>query len=112
MRSSFRVVALVGLVSALAFAAAGCGGGGNKSSGGKTTAGGGGVTALPTSACSEVFYQGSGEPDFIVASDLPLQGAGRAQTSDSWQVIFETLVHLRTSGCVEMAVSVRDCVDG
>jgi len=87
VRSSFRVVALVGLVSALAFAAAGCGGGGNKSSGGKTTAGGGGVTALPTSACSEVFYQGSGEPDFIVASDLPLQGAGRAQTSEMVEAI-------------------------
>jgi branched-chain amino acid transport system substrate-binding protein len=29
-----------------------------------------------------VQYKGSGSPDFIVASDLPLQGAGRAQTTE------------------------------
>ena len=39
-----------------------------------------GVTPLPSSSCGPVVYKGSGTPDFIVASDLPLQGAGRAQT--------------------------------
>jgi branched-chain amino acid transport system substrate-binding protein len=39
-----------------------------------------GVTPLPTSSCSPVVYKGSGSPDFIIASDLPLQGAIRAQT--------------------------------
>jgi branched-chain amino acid transport system substrate-binding protein len=39
-----------------------------------------GVTPLPSSSCGPVVYKGSGSPDFIVASDLPLQGAGRAQT--------------------------------
>jgi branched-chain amino acid transport system substrate-binding protein len=39
-----------------------------------------GVTPLPASSCGPVVYKGSGSPDFIIASDLPLQGAGRAQT--------------------------------
>jgi branched-chain amino acid transport system substrate-binding protein len=38
------------------------------------------VTPLPSSSCGPVVYKGSGTPDFIIASDLPLQGAGRAQT--------------------------------
>jgi branched-chain amino acid transport system substrate-binding protein len=38
------------------------------------------VTPLPSSSCSPVVYKGSGSPDFIIASDLPLQGAIRAQT--------------------------------
>jgi len=38
------------------------------------------VTPLPSSSCGPVVYKGSGSPDFIVASDLPLQGAIRAQT--------------------------------
>jgi branched-chain amino acid transport system substrate-binding protein len=38
------------------------------------------VTPLPSSSCGPVVYKGSGSPNFIVASDLPLQGAIRAQT--------------------------------
>jgi branched-chain amino acid transport system substrate-binding protein len=34
---------------------------------------------LPSSACGPVLYKGSGKPQYLVASDLPLQGAGRAQ---------------------------------
>jgi len=37
------------------------------------------ASVLPTSSCSKVFYQGSGSPQVLIASDLPLQGAGRAQ---------------------------------
>jgi branched-chain amino acid transport system substrate-binding protein len=36
-------------------------------------------SVLPKSACGPVFYQGSGSPQYLIASDLPLQGAGRAQ---------------------------------
>jgi branched-chain amino acid transport system substrate-binding protein len=36
-------------------------------------------SALPSSSCGPVFYKGSGSPKFLIASDLPLQGAGRAQ---------------------------------
>ena len=39
-----------------------------------------GVTPLPSSSCGPLVYKGSGTPDFIVATDLPLQGAIRAQT--------------------------------
>src|SRR6476619_4505263 len=84
VRSSVKAVAFVGLFAALAFVAAGCGGGGNESSSGATTTSGGGgggnVTALPASACSSIYYEGDGSPDYIVASDLPLQGAGQART--------------------------------
>jgi len=38
------------------------------------------ATPLPSSSCGPTVYKGSGSPDFIVASDLPLQGAQRAQT--------------------------------
>jgi branched-chain amino acid transport system substrate-binding protein len=37
------------------------------------------VSTLPSSSCGPVFYKGSGSPRFLIASDLPLQGAGRAQ---------------------------------
>jgi branched-chain amino acid transport system substrate-binding protein len=89
VRTSVKAVALVGLFAALAVVAAGCGGGGKKSSGTTSTgtSGGGKVTALPASSCSSIYYQGSGSPDYIIASDLPLQGAGRAQTTQMVQAI-------------------------
>jgi branched-chain amino acid transport system substrate-binding protein len=88
VRTSFKGIALVGIFAALAFAAAGCGGGGKKSSGTTTgTAGNGNVTALPASSCSSIYYAGSSQPDVIIASDLPLQGAGRAQTTEMVQAI-------------------------
>jgi DNA-binding SARP family transcriptional activator/ABC-type branched-subunit amino acid transport system substrate-binding protein len=36
--------------------------------------------ALPASSCSKLVYGGAGSPRFVVASDLPLQGPGRAGT--------------------------------
>jgi branched-chain amino acid transport system substrate-binding protein len=62
-------------VGALAFAAAGCGG--KKSSSG----GGSGVTALPASSCTPVEYKGDGKPDVLIATDLPMQGGSRTQSS-------------------------------
>jgi branched-chain amino acid transport system substrate-binding protein len=38
------------------------------------------VTPLPSSSCGPIVYKGSGSPNFIIASDLPLQGAIRHQT--------------------------------
>jgi branched-chain amino acid transport system substrate-binding protein len=58
------------LVAAFAVVAAGCGGGG----------GGGEVTALPSSSCTALEYEGDGDPDYILASDFPLQGSSRTQT--------------------------------
>ena len=62
------------LVAALALVAAGCGG--DDEGGG----GGGEVEALPSSSCTAIEYEGEGDPDFIVASDFPLQGSSRTQT--------------------------------
>ena len=64
-------VLLAGLVvAAFALVAAGCGGGG----------GGGAPEALPSSSCTGIEYKGDGDPDYIVASDFPLQGSSRTQT--------------------------------
>jgi branched-chain amino acid transport system substrate-binding protein len=68
---------LILAVAALALAAAGCGGDDDGGGGG-----GGGVTALPSSACGPVRYEGEGEPDALIASDLPLQGANRSLTTE------------------------------
>jgi branched-chain amino acid transport system substrate-binding protein len=70
---------LIGLTAMLALIAAGCGGGGSSSSGG--------ATALPASSCSDIYYQGSGKPDYVIASDLPLEGSGRAQTVQMTEAI-------------------------
>ncbi len=57
------------LVAALTLVATGCGGGDS----------GGGVTALPSSSCTALEYEGDGDPDYILASDFPLQGSSRTQ---------------------------------
>jgi branched-chain amino acid transport system substrate-binding protein len=69
----------------LALFAAACGGKSKSSSGGNN--GGGGAQALPASSCQPVYYQGSGKPDYIVPSDLPLQGSGRTQTIEMTNAI-------------------------
>ncbi|MFN8223753.1 MAG: branched-chain amino acid ABC transporter substrate-binding protein [Gaiellales bacterium] len=63
-------IAAGSLVAALAFAAAGCGG----------DDGGSAPEALPSSSCTEIEYEGDGNPDYILASDFPLQGSSRTQT--------------------------------
>jgi branched-chain amino acid transport system substrate-binding protein len=37
---------------------------------------GGRVRALPTSSCSPIYFEGRGRPQYLIASDLPLQGNG------------------------------------
>jgi branched-chain amino acid transport system substrate-binding protein len=73
------LAALIGLTAVLALLAAGCGGGGG--------GGGGNAQALPASSCSDIYYEGGGSPDFIIASDLPLQGSGRTQTVQMTEAI-------------------------
>jgi len=81
VRDRISITALAGLIGALALVAAGCGGGGSKTGGGgTTTTSTGGATALPASSCGPIYYEGSGSPQYILASDLPLQGSGRTQT--------------------------------
>jgi branched-chain amino acid transport system substrate-binding protein len=75
------------LTIALSLVAAGCGGGGKKSSSGGGGGSASGVQALPASSCSGVYYQGSGNANYVIASDLPLQGSGRTQTIQMTQAI-------------------------
>src|SRR3954452_11030942 len=49
------------------------------------------VNALPSSSCGPIVYKGSGKPDFIIASDLPLQGAIRKQTVQISRAMFWAL---------------------
>jgi branched-chain amino acid transport system substrate-binding protein len=73
----FMFGGLLAAVAALALIAAGCGGGGKKSG---SSSSGKGVKALPASSCGPVQYKGSGKPDYLIASDLPLIGGSRLQT--------------------------------
>jgi branched-chain amino acid transport system substrate-binding protein len=68
----FSLMALVGAAVVVAAVAAGYSGSARSA----TAA----ITPLPSSSCGPVVYKGSGSPDYIIASDLPLQGAIRAQT--------------------------------
>lgn len=71
---------LILLVAVLALAAAACGG--DDDDGGDGGGGGGGaVEALPSASCGPI-RQGEEEPDALIASDFPLQGANRALTTE------------------------------
>ena len=76
------------LIGVFAFAAVGCGG--DDDDGDDVAATGeddGGealdlppVTALPSASCTDIEYGGEGDPDVLIASDLPLQKSSRTQT--------------------------------
>jgi branched-chain amino acid transport system substrate-binding protein len=70
---------LILLVAVLALAAAGCGG--DDDDGGDGGGGGGAVEALPSASCGPI-RQGEEEPDALIASDFPLQGANRSLTTE------------------------------
>ncbi len=73
---------LIGLiVAALALVAAGCGG----------DDGGEAPEALPSSSCTAIEYEGDGNPDYIIASDFPLQGSSRTQTEQMIAAIRQVL---------------------
>ena len=82
MRKYLVPILLVLVVGALALVAAGCGGDGDDGGGG-----GGSVSALPASSCGPLQYKGEGDPDYLIASDLPLQGSSRTQTTQMNQAI-------------------------
>jgi branched-chain amino acid transport system substrate-binding protein len=71
------IAVLAACVGALALVAAGCGGNGGGGGGG-----GGKVTALPSASCGPIRYEGDGDPEVLIASDLPLQGANRSLTTE------------------------------
>ena len=76
MTKRFIVASLVAVTGTLVLAAVGSAGSSKQS-----------VTPLPASSCSPLVYKGSGSPQAILASDLPLQGSGRTQTIQMTQAI-------------------------
>jgi branched-chain amino acid transport system substrate-binding protein len=84
------------LVAAMAVVAAGCGGdddeeGAGGGTGTEQTDGGGSISALPSSSCTGVEYKGEGDPDVLIATDLPLQGSSRTQTIQIVEAVRYTL---------------------
>ncbi len=79
MKKRVSIGVLLAAVCTLALIASGCGS--SKKSTSSTAASGGGVTALPASSCGPVQYEGSGKPQYLIASDLPLIGGSRLQTT-------------------------------
>jgi branched-chain amino acid transport system substrate-binding protein len=67
----FSLLALVGAAVVVAAVAAGYTGSARSATS---------ATPLPSSSCGPIVYKGSGTPDYIIPSDLPLQGAIRHQT--------------------------------
>jgi len=65
------------LLAVLGLAAASCGGDDDEGGGG----GGGEVTELPSSSCRALESKADGDPDVLIASDLPRQGGSRLQTT-------------------------------
>jgi len=80
VKKSGLLVAALLVAIPLALLAAGCGGGGGGGGGGK-------ATALPSASCEPIQYKGSGDPELIIASDLPLQGSNRALTTEMAQAV-------------------------
>ncbi len=70
---------LILLVAVLGLAAAGCGG--DDDDDGDGGGGGGAVEALPSASCGPI-RKGEEEPDALIASDFPLQGANRSLTTE------------------------------
>jgi branched-chain amino acid transport system substrate-binding protein len=72
----FLVASLIAVLGTLVLAAVGSGGSSKQA-----------AKPLPASSCSPLVYKGSGSPQFILASDLPLQGSGRTQTIEMTKAI-------------------------
>jgi branched-chain amino acid transport system substrate-binding protein len=112
-----RLIAVLILVlAALALAASSCGGDDDDEAGGggtgteETSGGGGDVTALPSSSCRALEYKGEGDPDILIASDLPRQGGSRLQTT---QMVGAIRLLLEEKGwkAGDYNVAFQDCDD-
>ena len=80
MKRSGLLVAALLVAIPLVLLAAGCGGGGGDGGGSE-------ATALPSASCEPIQYEGDGKAEAIIASDLPLQGANRALTTEMAQAV-------------------------
>ncbi|MGH3011925.1 MAG: branched-chain amino acid ABC transporter substrate-binding protein [Gaiellaceae bacterium] len=109
---------LVLLIGAFALVAAGCGGDDDDDATPAQTGEGDGsdapdlppVTALPSASCTDIEYEGDGEPQVLIASDLPLQGSSRTQTLQMTAAIRQVLA---TAGwkAGDVSVGYQSCDD-
>jgi branched-chain amino acid transport system substrate-binding protein len=100
-RGLWALVAL--LIAAFAIAAVGCGGDDDEGDGGE-------VAALPSASCGPIRYEGEGEPDALIASDLPLQGANRALTTEMADAI-ELVLKQRDWRVGDLNIGYQSCDD-
>ena len=98
VKRTTMLAALALLAATFAIAAVGCGGdeGGSAGEGtGNSEAEGvptlPEVTALPSASCTDVEYEGEGDPDVLIASDMVLQGSSRTQTLQIVEAIRQVL---------------------
>ena len=76
MTKRLMAALLVAVASTLVLATVGSGGTSRKQ-----------AQPLPASSCSPLVYKGSGSPKYLIASDLPRQGAQRSQTNEMTKAI-------------------------
>jgi branched-chain amino acid transport system substrate-binding protein len=91
------------LMAAFAIAAVGCGGDDDDGDGGA-------ASPLPSSSCGPIRYEGEGEPDALIASDFPLQGANRALTTEMADAI-EFVLKQRDWKAGDLNVGYQSCDD-
>ena len=92
---------LILLVAVLGLTAAACGG--------DDDGGGAEVTALPSASCGPI-RQGDEDPDALIASDLPLQGANRALTTEMADAI-EFVLEQRDWKAGDLTIGYQSCDD-
>jgi branched-chain amino acid transport system substrate-binding protein len=92
------------LIAAFAIAAVGCGGDDDDGDGD------GAVSALPSSSCGPIRYEGEGEPDALIASDFPLQGANRALTTEMADAV-EFVLKQRDWKAGDLNIGFQSCDD-
>jgi DNA-binding beta-propeller fold protein YncE len=68
------------------------------------------IRALPTSFCSPIYYSGGGQPQYLIASDLPLQGAGRTGTAQLAEAI-EFVLRRHRFRAGNYAIAYQSCND-
>jgi branched-chain amino acid transport system substrate-binding protein len=69
------------------------------------------TSVLPSSSCGPVFYKGSGSPQYLVATDLPMQGAGRAQILAMGQAVRYVLEKQFNFKAGNYTVGYQECDD-
>jgi branched-chain amino acid transport system substrate-binding protein len=69
------------------------------------------ASVLPSSSCGPVFYKGSGSPQYMIATDLPLQGAGRAQNLAMGQAVRFVLEKQYKFKAGKYSIGFQECDD-